>query len=305
MSSSLPIITADQWWSTHKRVKILDGEMSYYDSDPTQEKSSRTAVFLHGNPTSSYLWRHIIPRVEGFARCLAPDLIGMGRSSKIPDLMYTYDDQYKYLSKWFESLNLKNKITIICQDWGSGLGLNWLYQNQDKVEALVYFEAIIGVHKSLDDFPVLARSAFQGLRSDAGEEMVLKNNMFVEQLLPMGVARKLDPIEMEAYREPYKKEGESRRPTLTWPREIPFRDTGPKNVVDIVDTYAKWLSQSKDLPKLFVDSEPGFFSAELRKINKDWPNQKSMTVKGIHFLQEDAPVEIGDAVKELMASISN
>lgn len=197
------------------------------------------------------------------------------------------------------------QITIICQDWGSGLGLNSLYQNQDKVEALVYFEAIIGVHKSLDDFPVLARSAFQGLRSDAGEEMVLKNNMFVEQLLPMGVARKLDPIEMEAYREPYKKEGESRRPTLTWPREIPFRDTGPKNVVDIVDTYAKWLSQSKDLPKLFVDSEPGFFSAELRKINKDWPNQKSMTVKGIHFLQEDAPVEIGDAVKELMASISN
>ncbi|PIK55481.1 putative renilla-luciferin 2-monooxygenase [Apostichopus japonicus] len=303
MSSSTPVITADQWWSTHKRVKILDGEMSYYDSDPTQEKSSRTAVFLHGNPTSSYLWRHIIPRVEGFARCLAPDLIGMGRSSKIPDLMYTYDDQYKYLSKWFESLNLKNKITIICHDWGSGLGLHWLHQNQQKVEGVVYFEGVIGVAKSLKSFPDISRDIFGSLRSEAGEEMVLKKNFFVERLLPNAILRELDPVEMDAYLEPFREVGESRRPTLTWPRQIPFRDTGPQNVVEIVDAYTKWLSESKDFPKMFIDGQPGFFSAGLRKQTKDWPYQRVVKVKGLHFLQEDAPIEIGDAVKDFMQSL--
>lgn len=301
--STTPVISADEWWSQHKRVKLLAGEMSYYDSDPKQEKSKRTAVFLHGNPASSYLWRHIVPRVDGIARCLAPDLIGMGRSSKLENSMYTYDDHYKYLSAWFESLNLKDKITVVCQDWGSGLGLNWIYQNQSKVEGVVYFEAIVGVFKNLDEFPEIARDGIKNIRSEAGEEMVLKQNMFVEQLLPLGMLRTLDPVEMEAYREPYKVEGESRRPTLTWPRQIPFRDTGPQNVVDYVDTYTKWLAQSENLPKVYIHGEPGILSPNLRKVVNGWPNQKIVTVKGAHFLQEDSPVEVGDIVKDFMLSI--
>lgn len=303
-SSATPVISADKWWSQHKRVKLLDGEMSYYDSDPKQEKSKRTAVFLHGNPTSSYLWRHIIPRVEGIARCLAPDLIGMGRSSKLDNCMYTYDDHYRYLSSWFESLNLKDKITIVCHDWGSGLGLNWIYHNQAKVEGVVYFEGVLGVAKTLDRFPEVSRHIFGALRSEAGEEMVLKKNFFVERLLPGAVMRELDQVEMDVYREPFKEEGESRRPTLTWPRQIPFRDTGPQNVVEIVDTYTKWLSQSENFPKLYIDGEPGFFSPGLRRSTSGWPNQKVVKVKGLHFLQEDSPIEIADAVRDFMLSIS-
>lgn len=172
------------------------------------------------------------------------------------------------------------------------------------MEGVVYFEAVIGVAKSLKSFPDISRDVFGALRSEAGEEMVLKKNFFVERLLPNAILRELDPVEMEAYREPHREPGESRRPTLTWPRQIPFRDTGPQNVVEIVDSYTKWLSQSKDFPKLYIDGEPGFFSPGLRKTIKDWPNQKVLKVKGLHFLQEDSPVEIGDAVKDFMKSIA-
>lgn len=195
------------------------------------------------------------------------------------------------------------QITIICHDWGSGLGLHWLHQNQQKVEGVVYFEGVIGVAKSLKSFPDISRDIFGSLRSEAGEEMVLKKNFFVERLLPNAILRELDPVEMDAYLEPFREVGESRRPTLTWPRQIPFRDTGPQNVVEIVDAYTKWLSESKDFPKMFIDGQPGFFSAGLRKQTKDWPYQRVVKVKGLHFLQEDAPIEIGDAVKDFMQSL--
>ncbi|PIK32849.1 putative renilla-luciferin 2-monooxygenase [Apostichopus japonicus] len=188
LASNIPVITANQWWKQHQRKKIHDGEISYYDSDPTQTTSKRAVVFLHGNPTSSYLWRGVIPRVEGVARCLAPDLIGMGRSSKLARSMYTFADHYKYLNEWFESMNLPRKlsqcfiatflITIVCHDWGSGLGLHWAHQHQDRIEGLVYMEGLLIVPPSLDMFPPQAQKTFGDLRSNAGEEIVIKNNFF-------------------------------------------------------------------------------------------------------------------------------
>lgn len=195
------------------------------------------------------------------------------------------------------------QFTIVCHDWGSGLGLHWAYEHQNRVKGLVYMEAMLLVPPSLDMFPPQAQKTFGSLRSPDGEEMVIENNFFVEKVLPNSIMRKLHPDEMAAYREPYLNENESRRPTLTWPREIPFRDSGPYYMVEIVDAYSSWLEQSNDLPKLYIDGEPGFFSQGLRMVTEDWKNQETVKVKGLHFLQEDSPTEIGDAVKDFIQRI--
>lgn len=280
-----------------KRVEVLDSEMAYVDVG-----AGAPIVFLHGNPTSSYLWRNVIQEVEGSGRCLAPDLIGMGQSGKSGNGSYRFVDHARYLDAWFDAVLPAEKVILVIHDWGSGLGFHWACRNPDRVEGIVYMEAIV-MPVTWDDWPESARKIFQGMRSDAGEDMVLKKNVFVERILPASVIRGLTDAEMDVYRKPYLEEGESRRPTLTWPRQIPLEGE-PEDVTAIVDTYAKWLAKSDDLPKFFINADPGtILIGKQREFCRSWPNQEEITVKGTHFIQEDSPVEIGQAVAKFTSKV--
>jgi len=258
-------------------------------------------VFLHGNPTSSYLWRNVIPHLEGLARCLAPDLLGMGESGKSPTGSYRFVDHSRYLDAWFEAVGLTQDVTLVVHDWGSALGFYWAQRHPERVKGLVYMEAIVRP-LTWQEFPDAARGVFQGLRSPAGEEMVLEKNVFVERILPGSVLRTLTDDEMEIYRRPYLQGGESRRPTLTWPREIPI-DGEPGDVAEIVDRYSQWLSAS-DTPKLFINADPGaLLTGAQREFCRTWPNQREVTIRGNHFIQEDSPAEVGGAIAEWYSSL--
>jgi haloalkane dehalogenase len=270
------------------RAHVAGTEISY-----AEVGSGDPIVFLHGNPTSSYLWRNIIPHLEASGRCLAPDLIGMGRSGKAAGGAYRFVDHARYLDAWFEAVGVTN-ATLVVHDWGSALGFHWARRHPDRVRALVYMEAIVRP-VTWDEWPESARKIFQAMRSEAGEEMVLQKNVFVERILPASVLRGLTPEEMAHYREPFRQPGESRRPTLTWPREIPI-DGEPADVAAIVDAYGAWLAQSR-VPKLFVNAEPGsILTGRQREYCRRWPNQQEVTVRGSHFVQEDSPAEIGRAI---------
>ena len=279
-----------------KRVAVLDTEIAYVDTgegDPV--------VFLHGNPTSSYLWRNVISEVEGGARCLAPDLVGMGDSGKAPDGSYRFVDHVRYIDGWFDALGLTSNMTLVCHDWGSALAFHWAYRHSERVKGIAYMEAIVGP-LTWDNWPDDATRIFQGMRSDAGEDMVLEKNMFVERVLPASVIRELTGEEMEVYRKPYLEPGESRRPTLAWPREIPIEGE-PADVHEIATAYSRWLASS-DVPKLFINAEPGaILTGDQREFCRTWPNQQEVTVKGSHFIQEDSPAEVGDAISEWLGSI--
>ncbi|PYM60245.1 MAG: haloalkane dehalogenase [Candidatus Rokuibacteriota bacterium] len=282
-----------------RRIEVLDTEMAYVDAG-----AGAPVVFLHGNPTSSYLWRNVIPLVAPHGRCLAPDLVGMGDSGKAPAGSYRFADHARYLDAWFEALGLMRGVTLVLHDWGSALGFHWAHRHPDRVRGLVYMEAIVRP-VSWSEWPEAARKIFQAMRTPAGEEMVLGKNVFVERILPASVLRGLTEAEMAVYRRPYLEPGESRRPTLTWPREIPI-DGEPADVVAIVDGYARWLAAS-DRPKLFVNADPGvILVGAQRESCRAWPSQREITVKGSHFLQEDSPAEIGEAIvaflKELGAA---
>jgi haloalkane dehalogenase len=273
-----------------KKLDAAGVEMAYVDTgkgDPI--------VFLHGNPTSSYLWRNIIPHLAPHARCLAPDLAGMGDSGKAPDGAYRLADHVRYLDAWFTALDLAHqKVTLVVHDWGSSLGFHWARRNPAAIKGIVYMEAIVRP-LSWSEFSDQARPLFQALRSPAGDDLVLQRNIFVERILPGSVMRKLTGAEMDAYRRPFLAPGESRRPTLTWPRQIPL-DGEPADVVAIVDDYAAWLSHS-EVPKLFINAEPGaILIGAQREFCRRWPNQREVTVKGTHFIQEDSPHEIGEAL---------
>ena len=256
-------------------------------------------VFLHGNPTSSYLWRNVIPHVEPAARCLAPDLIGMGDSGKAPGGSYRFVDHARYLDAWFEALGLTRDVTLVVHDWGSALGFYWAHRHPDRVRGLAYMEAIVQP-VAWEAWPEAARKIFQAMRSPAGEDIVLQKNAFVERILPASMLRRLSEEEMAAYRRPYREPGESRRPTLTWPREIPVGGE-PADVVEIVDRYAKWLAGST-IPKLFINADPGaILTGPQREFCRTWPDQQEVTVKGSHFIQEDSPAEIGQAVAAFLA----
>jgi len=272
-----------------RRIEVLDTEMAYVDAG-----AGAPVVFLHGNPTSSYLWRNVIPIVAPHGRCLAPDLVGMGDSGKAPAGSYRFADHARYLDAWFEALGLMRGVTLVLHDWGSALGFHWAHRHPDRVRGLVYMEAIVRP-VSWSEWPEAARKIFQAMRTPAGEEMVLGKNVFVERILPASVLRGLTEAEMAVYRRPYLEPGESRRPTLTWPREIPI-DGEPADVVAIVDGYARWLAAS-DRPKLFVNADPGvILVGAQRESCRAWPSQREITVKGSHFLQEDSPAEIGEAI---------
>lgn len=283
---SKPISAADAY--ERHRIALLETEISYVDTG-----AGEPVVFLHGNPTSSYLWRNVIPHVEGLGRCLAPDLVGMGDSGAAPDGSYRFVDHARYLDAWFEALGLTN-VTLVVHDWGSALGFYWAYRHPERVRGIAYMEAVVRP-LTWEEWRDESRQIFQDLRSEAGEEMVLEKNLFVEGILPSAVLRDLTEEEMNVYRRPYLEPGESRRPTLTWPRELPINGE-PEDVVSIVDDYSKWLAQS-DVPKLFVNAEPGaILTGSQREFCRTWPNQEEVTVRGAHFVQEDSPHEIGEAV---------
>lgn len=283
---SKPISVADAY--ERHRIALLETEISYVDTG-----AGEPVVFLHGNPTSSYLWRNVIPHVEGLGRCLAPDLVGMGDSGAAPDGSYRFVDHARYLDAWFEALGLTN-VTLVVHDWGSALGFYWAYRHPERVRGIAYMEAVVRP-LTWEEWRDESRQIFQDLRSEAGEEMVLEKNLFIEGILPSAVLRDLTEEEMNVYRRPYLEPGESRRPTLTWPRELPINGE-PEDVVSIVDDYSKWLAQS-DVPKLFVNAEPGaILTGSQREFCRTWPNQEEVTVRGAHFVQEDSPHEIGEAV---------
>jgi haloalkane dehalogenase len=282
-------------WYERRRLAVLDSHIAY-----VQVGVGDPIVFLHGNPTSSYLWRNVIAQLEGRGRCLAPDLIGMGRSGRAPSGQYRLTDHARYLDAWFEALDLR-RATLVVHDWGSALGFHWAQRHPDRVKALVYMEAIVRP-VTWAEWPEAARKMFQALRTPAGDEMILAKNVFVERILPASVLRALAPEEMERYREPFREPGESRRPTLTWPREIPI-DGQPADVAALVNDYAAWLARSP-LPKLFVNANPGsILVGAQREFCRGWPNQQEVTVKGSHFLQEDSPAEIGQAVARFLRGL--
>ncbi len=271
-------------------VEILGRKMAYVDvgaGDPI--------VFLHGNPSSSYLWRNIIPHCTGLGRCLAPDLIGMGDSDKLPASglgSYTLVEHRRYLDAWFEKLGLTKNVTLIVHDWGSVLGFDWARRHPDAVKGIAYMEAIV---MPLRWASMPSPDAFRTFRSPAGEKMVLEDNMFIEGVLPAGMIRKLSEEEMAEYRRPFRTPGEDRRPTLTFPRQLPL-EGDPADVTEIVKDYGGWLRETKT-PKLFVNADPGAaLQDEHRAFCRTWPNQTEVTVSGLHFVQEDSPHEIGRAI---------
>jgi haloalkane dehalogenase len=271
--------------------------MAYFDSGPV-EGTARTFLFLHGNPTSSYLWRNIIPHVRGLGRCVAPDLIGQGDSDPLDDVgpdSYTFVEHRAWLDALLDALDLGDEVVLVVHDWGSALGFHWARRHPDRVAGIAYMEAIVAPIASWDDWPPAARGIFQGFRSDAGEEMVLEKNLFVEAVLPSAVLRGLSEAEHAEYRRPFLEPGERRRPTLTWPRQIPIAGE-PAEVVEIVSDYADWMDRS-EIPKLFVDADPGaILVGAQRERCRAWPNQTEVRVAGNHFVQEDSPHEIGEAI---------
>ena len=285
-------ISAIDTYKRH-RVSVLDSEMSYIDTG-----TGDPIVFLHGNGTFSYLWRNVIPHVERLGRCLAPDLIGMGDSGKNPSGSYRFVDHARYLDAWFEVLGLNKKVTLVGHDWGGALGFYWAYRHPEQIKGIVYMETFVQP-MSWDQWPKASTERFKALRSPAGEEMVLRDNIFVEKQLPARVLRGLTEEEMAVYCRPYLEPGESRRPTLTWPREVPLGGE-PADVVKIIDEYGKWLATS-DIPKLFINADPGsILVGPQREFCRSWANQNEVTVKGIHFIQEDSPTEIGQAIAAFM-----
>jgi haloalkane dehalogenase len=293
------MISAEEWY-TKKKVHTLGYTMSYVD-----EGSGDPIVLLHGNPTSSYLWRNIIPHLSTLGRCVAPDLIGMGDSDKLknsgPD-SYSFTEHRKYLDALLEEIGVSENVVFVIHDWGSALGFDWAYRYPDKVKGIVYMEAIL-FHYEWRDWPEDGRKIFQGFRSPAGEEMILDKNYFIELVLPNAVMRKLTPSEMDVYRRPFLNPGEDRRPTLTWPRQIPIEGE-PKEVVEIVAAYSEWLCKS-DIPKLFINAEPGsILVGRARDFCRTWPNQEEVTVKGKHFIQEDSPDEIGQSIANFIRRIN-
>ena len=283
-----------------KTADIFGKEMSYIEigeGDPI--------VFLHGNPTSSYLWRNIIPHVSQMGRCIAPDLIGQGNSDKLDDSgpdSYRYVEQRKYLFELLKQIGVESNVTLVIHDWGSALGFDWAMQNPDSVKGVCYMEAIVKPIESWDDWPENARGIFQGFRSESGDEMVLEKNLFVEGVLPAAILRDLEEEEMNEYRRPFSEPGESRRPTLTWPREIPIEGF-PEDVTEIVTNYAKFMAESA-FPKLFINAEPGaILQGKQREFCRQWKNQTETTVAGNHFIQEDSPDEIGSALSSWYSSI--
>jgi haloalkane dehalogenase len=284
-----------------KRQRVLGLEMAY-----VEEGRGDPIVLLHGNPTSSYLWRNVLPHVEPLGRCIVPDLIGMGDSDKLPNSgpgSYRFVEHRRYLDALLEALDVRERVTFVVHDWGSALGFDWANRHRGAVKAIAYMEAIV-VPQRWDHWDKFGmRPALQGLRSQKGEDMVLRDNFFIEKILPGAILRSLSAEEMTQYRRPFAEPGEGRRPTLTWPRQIPV-DGEPADVVAIVKAYGDWLATS-NVPKLFLKAEPGgiLSSEEDLSFVRRLPAQTEVTVAGVHYVQEDSPDEIGRAISGWMRAL--
>ena len=287
-----PISTEDI--SYRKYAPVLGTQMAYVDvghGDPI--------VFLHGNPTPSYLWRNIIPTVLPLGRCLAPDYVGMGLSASAPDGHYRFVDHQRYLDAWFESLGIRKNVILVVHDWGSALGFSWAQRHPDSVKAIIYMEGIVRSFKSWNEWPDSTRAFFQAQRTEAGEDLILEKNLFIEYLLPL---RNISAEAMDVYRRYFRVPGPARLPILSWTRDLPIAGE-PDDVVRIVDSYAQWLSKSP-IPKLFIDADPGgFLIGAQREFCRSWPNQTTLTVQGSHFLQEEVPEAVGAATASFVAKV--
>lgn len=277
-----------------KTLDVLGKKMAYYD-----QGTGTPIVFLHGNPTSSYLWRHTIAELDGVGRLIAPDLIGMGDSEKLPNPgpeTYTFENHSKYLYALLDQLiGPSEKIILVIHDWGSALGFNWAYKNPERVLGITYMEGIVRPYAEWSEWSQRATPVFQGFRSEAGEEMILDKNLFVERVLLGSIIRQMSEAEKTEYRKPFLKR-EDRWPTLSWPRQLPIAGE-PPHIVKLVDAYSKWMAQT-DFPKLFINADPGaILTGAPREFCRSWKNQTEETVSGLHFIQEDSGAEIGRHVK--------
>jgi len=283
-----------------KKVQALDKKMAYVEIG-----KGPPIVFQHGNPTSSYLWRNIMPHLESHGRCIAIDLIGMGDSDKLDDSgpeRYTFFEHRRYLDAALDALEINTNVTLVLHDWGSALGFDWANRHRDSIKGIAYMEALTQPLDTWGEWPENAQNIFQVLRSPAGEKLVLEKNIFVEEILPLSILRNLTEREMEQYRLPYTEPGESRRPTLSWPRQIPVAGE-PAEVVSLVRDYGLWLAAS-DVPKLFINADPGsILIGAQREFCRGWPNQREVTVTGEHFIQEDSPTEIGQAIADWVLTL--
>ena len=292
-------IFGEKPFAQKKFIEIKGRRMAYID-----EGTGDPIVFQHGNPTSSYIWRNIMPHCRGLGRLIACDLIGMGDSDKLPDSRagrYGYFEHRNFLFALWEELKVEKNVTLVLHDWGSVLGLDWANQNRSRIQGIAYMEASAMPFK-WDEFEPAVRDVFRALRSPAGEEMILANNLFVEKILPGGILRTLSEKEKTEYGRPYLNAGEDRRPTLSYPRQIPL-DGEPADVAQVVTDFGDWLQHSL-VPKLWIHGNPGAVENEsMRKFCRTWPNQTEITVKGKHFLQEDSPMEIGEAIREFVMGL--
>jgi haloalkane dehalogenase len=283
-----------------KHAAVLGKDMAYVETG-----NGDPIVFLHGNPTSSYLWRNVIPYLEKQGRCIAPDLMGMGDSQKLQGTgpeTYSFLEQSKCLDALLKQLGANKKVTFIAHDWGSALAFYWAYRHPDAVKGIVYMEAIV-TPLSWEGMPEMGRNIFKALRSPAGEKMVLEQNSFIEINLPNTVQRALTKEEMDEYRRPFLQPGEGRRVMLSWARQLPFEGDTSK-VVTIIKNYSHWLGESQ-IPKLFIESDPGTMQPNARALCNTWPAQTKITVKGIHYVQEDSPDAIGAAIETWYQKIKN
>jgi haloalkane dehalogenase len=282
-----------------KYIDVLGKQIAYVEmgeGDPI--------IFQHGNPTSSYLWRNIMPQLQSLGRCIAMDLIGMGDSEKLEDkgnMTYSYDTHKKYFDGFLDAIGVESNATLVIHDWGSALGFDWANEYPQKVKAICYMEGIVQ-SMEWEDWNEDAKGIFQGFRSPAGEEMILEKNLFIEAVLPGSILRKLSDAEMNEYRRPFN-DKKSRRPTLDWPRQIPL-ENDPPEICRIVDSYSQWMAEN-NIPKLFINAEPGaILIGKQREFCRTWKNQKEVTVKGSHFIQEDSPNEIGNAIFDWLKGIN-
>ena len=284
---------------TKKYKDIKNSKMAFID-----EGSGDTFLFLHGNPTSSFLWRNIAPHVEDIGRIVIPDLIGMGDSDKLEGVDnpgYKYHGQYSYLTALMDELDLGDNIHLIIHDWGSAMGFQFARENQDRIKTITYMEAIV-MPLTWDQWPDPATKIFGLFRSEAGEELVLEKNFFVERILLADSSTGYTEEEKSEYIRPFINPGEDRRPTLTWPRQIPL-DGEPSEVVDEVRLNAEFHKES-DIPKLFINADPGsILIGDQREFARSWKNQTEITVSGNHFIQEDSSEEIGAALRNFVESL--
>jgi len=286
------ISTEDMSYRRH--IKLAGTHMAYVDvgqGDPI--------VFLHGVPTPSYLWRNIIPYALPYGRCLAPDYVGMGYSAAAPDGNYRFFDHQRYLDAWLDAVGVTKNVILVVHDWGSALGFSWAQRHPERIKAIVYMECIVRPFRSWDEWPDNTKAFFQRKRTAEGEDMILERNLFIEYLLPL---RNLRPEVIDVYRRYWAIPGRARMPMLAWSRDLPIAGE-PADVVEVVESYAKWMSKNS-IPKLFIDADPaGFLIKGQREFCRAWPNQQIVTVRGAHFLQEESPHEVGQAMAGFIGKV--